>query len=120
VNPAETMTLVGVLYRSKRRKHDRDWWKDLARMTAEGAGLVPTRYEKETGYVSGETLNTTGRGHNVWSLASLKAFDGIASGTRVRFKASVRRWDNGGGHSLGGDCSRVRDVEVLPSAPEAA
>lgn len=111
---AETMTITGILRRSKQRKSPRNWIAAMARREAEDVGLVTARYYPETGYVEGDTLNTLGRQPNVWSLASLKAFDDLPSGTRVRFTASVERWDNGNGHSLGGTCRRVRNVEVLP------
>ena len=115
---ADRTAITGTLKRSRVRRRLSNWAADFARLLAEEAGLVEARYYKETAYVSGETLNTTGRGNNVWSLASLTAFEGIASGARVRFTAIVRRWDNGNGHSLGGTCLRVRDVEVLPPRVE--
>lgn len=107
-----TMTLTGVLHRYQERKHERDWLKDYARLLSEQAGHIAPRMWPEEAYVEGDDLGSTGR-PAIWNV-NPKAFGAIPSGTRVRFVASVSRWDNGGGHSLGGDCRRVRKVEVLP------
>jgi hypothetical protein len=113
-------TLTGTLHRSKTRKRSMNWVKDWALMLAEEAGVVATRYYPERVFVSGDVPNTTGRGNMVWSQVSAKPFEGVPDGARVQFRANVKRWDNGNGHSLGGTCSRVRDVETLPpSAPIA-
>lgn len=109
-------TLTGTLNRSRLRKQSstKNWFADWIRSATEDAGLAKIRYYPETGFVSGDMPNTTGRSGMVWKLASLKAFDGVPNGARVRFTAQVEHWDNGNGHSLGGTCRRVRNVECLP------
>lgn len=101
--------ITGTLRRIRTRKASRDWARDMADRLAEEAGLKPVRYWPERVYVEGDTLGSTGK-PNVWSVSRPKAFDGIADGARVRFKATVSRWDNG----IGGTCSRISGVEVMP------
>ena len=108
--------ITGTLHRSRTRKGPRNWIADYFLMTAEAAGLAEPKYFPERGYISGDTLNTTGKRNNVWSLTSLKPFGDLPSGTRVKFTATVERWDNG----MGGKCRRVRDVEVLAAVQPAA
>jgi hypothetical protein len=105
-------TITGTLQRSKTRRRANNWVDDFALLLAEQAGLVEPRYYKERVYVVSDAMNTNGQ-EDILRLPNPKAVDGIAHGARVRFTANVRRWDNGNGHSLGGDCSRVRNVEVL-------
>lgn len=105
--------ITGTLHRSKQRKGPRNWVADYFLLAAEAAGLATPKYYRERGYVSGDTLNTTGKGQNVWNLTSLKPFGDLPDGTRVQCTATVERWDNGNGHSLGGHLLRVRDVKVL-------
>lgn len=110
--------ITGTLVRSKTRRapRSRNWIAAALRWAIEDANGT-AKYDEDV-YIRGDTLNTTGLRHNVWSLASIKPFGDIASGARVQCTALVRRWDNGNGHSLGGTLLRVQDVQVLPAEPE--
>jgi hypothetical protein len=102
--------ITGTLRRIRTRKASRDWARDMADRLAEEAGIKPVRYWPERVYVAGDTLGSTGK-PSVWSVRGHEdCFDGIPDGTRVRFKATVSRWDNG----IGGTCSRISGVEVMP------
>lgn len=99
--------ITGTLRRTRTRKANSNWARDLCDHIAEEAGLKAVRYWPERVYVSGDTLGSAGKPH-VRSVPRPKAFDGIPDGARVRFTANVSRWDNG----LGGTCSRIKNVEA--------